>query len=103
MSASNWGICPKCLAREKSKAIFRQKRLEDNYGKISQTEFVEEEEKLRLLEDILEKPTLREDYEIGVNSIGEFSVTYSASCQAPDCGFEYRYEHCGEAELNIED
>jgi rubrerythrin len=89
MSADNWAKCPKCAdALEKD----RVKRIDDaakQYGKIPQHEW----EKLRdaaIKPEAEQEDTLREDYEIGVQSDGNFYVNYSGRCN--ECGFAFTYK-----------
>ena len=89
MSADNWAICPKCNA---AKIAAKEKQLLDagaSYGKVEPAEY------LRMLEaankPIDSESTLREDYEIEVDTNGEFSVDYRCLCN--DCKFAFRYKH----------
>ena len=89
MSADNWGICPKCKKLE----LQHKKQLEEDarklYGKISPEDY------LQLLKEIPDKKaldeTLREDYEIGVDSHGEFYISYGCHCDK--CGVKHSFNY----------
>lgn len=89
MSASNWGMCPGCCLVGEQIRQAAAARARGAYGQVS----AEEYERLRrlALDDKKPEATLREDYEIGTNTHGQFYVRYGASCEA--CGFKYTYNH----------
>jgi hypothetical protein len=87
MSADNWGICPKCKLDEIKRIEDLKLKAGEAYGKIPPEEYLElldEASKTRSYDN-----TLREDYEVGTDEDGEFSVSYSSFCT---CGFKYKYE-----------
>lgn len=87
MSADNWTICPKCKIKN-DKA--NEKHILDTaakYGKIPVEEYIQLAKETEM--PIILKPTLREDYEIGMAEKG-FYVSYS--CQCTECGFSFSYE-----------
>lgn len=89
MSASNWQQCPRCLKEAHLEKGAREKKAEEAYGKASPAEYnllIKEAAKPVKTED-----TLREDWELGVNSDGLFEVSYYCSCER--CGFKYQYKH----------
>lgn len=90
MSADNWAICPKCNAR---KIAAKEKLLLEAgaaYGKVKHDEY------LRMVEaanqPISLVPTMREDYEIGTDVTGVFSVSYGCSCRNCNFAFEFKEE-----------
>lgn len=91
MSANNWTGCPKCVAKFEEAKAKALRDAEASYGKVSPDEY------RRLIAQAeagkREEPedTMREDYEIGMEASGHFSVGYSASCTA--CGFRFRFKH----------
>jgi hypothetical protein len=88
MSADNWTYCPKCKKDNERKNAARLQEAQEAYGKIPAPDYlalVAAAEKPIPLED-----TLREDYEIGINSDGVFRVSYSCSCH--DCGFSFEFK-----------
>lgn len=89
MSADNWARCPKCLADHEAKAQADISDLKKHYGKMDADEF---SAKMADIKGRKQKPadTLREDYEIGVDSDGVFRLNYGCSCER--CGFEYTYQ-----------
>jgi len=87
MGASNWRKCPKCEGIVKAIKAELSSRASDAYGKCSPEEFLK-------LRDLGTKPInmpelLREDYQLGVYSDGQFSVGYSCSCSR--CGFSHDF------------
>lgn len=84
MSADNWRVCPKCKKTNESKGSL--------YGKVSEEEYLDSLNQLKVDEE-----TLREDYEIGIDERGEFYVDYSCRCQT--CGFGFHYKHSQMLEL----
>lgn len=89
MSADNWAICPRCKKKIEADKAQLVSKMEKSYGKIPVADFL-------YLKANADKPieweaTMREDYEIGVDDDGEFSMNYSCSCSM--CGFEFNYEY----------
>ena len=81
MSADNWAVCPKCKDTKKNVA-------EKAYGKVPQSEY------LNILADVAgyeKAEVLREDYEIGINELGVFYVSYECRCDR--CGFKFNFNH----------
>lgn len=79
MGADNWGVCPKCKE-------IAEKNIASAYGKVSEDEYLAILDKNKKVET-----SLREDYEIGVDSDGEFSISYSCHCSK--CGFKFEYKY----------
>lgn len=90
MGADNWAICPRCLKAATKEHEAKKKKAEDSYGKVSADKY------LALLEASKGEPeldsTLREDYELGVCTDGNFYVIYKGACDKCTFKFEYRYE-----------
>jgi hypothetical protein len=89
MSADNWTVCPVCFrnaVRKRSEAIVSARK---SYGKVTAEKFID---RLAAAEALAEEPeaSLREDYELGTNQDGEFSVSYACSCR--ECGFQYQFK-----------
>ena len=89
MSADNWAICPRCKAKKDVEAETRVKAAQDAYGKVSA-------EKYTQLLDAAKAPvaygnSLREDYRLGIDEDGDFTVSYRGSCR--DCGFSHEFKH----------
>ena len=89
MSADNWTICPQCCARAEKRREAMLKKAADSYGKISPEEYLKLREEAQKAPNV--EPTLREDYEIGMDETGFFEVAYSCACRA--CGFAHKHEH----------
>ena len=95
MSADNWAICPKCKLKSEKEYTEQLAYAKSQYGVISSDEYREliiEAEKPVIFEE-----SMREDYEIGVESDGEFSVSYSCCCQT--CGFLFKFKHEEKVEI----
>jgi hypothetical protein len=90
MSANNWARCPKCKEKEFSRRKKAEEKVKEFYGKISAEEYFE---KLKSLESKKTaeyvKPTIREDYEIGIDG-DVFKIKYSGVCS--ECGFKFTFE-----------
>lgn len=88
VSADNWTICPACMTVADKKHSTAKTRAEQAYGKVPAHEWMKLTELAKQEPEIHQ--TLREDYEIGICTDGEFYVKYSASCE---CGFSFSYEY----------
>lgn len=62
MSPDNWTTCPNCRAKDQAGELL---------GSLP--------------------PTLREDWDLGMNRAGEFEVIYSCSCKV--CGWAWKHRH----------
>lgn len=89
MSADNWGTCPKCLHTENLNQMKMIKKVVDAYGKMELNKWLELNNEAN--QEIVMQKTLREDYQIGIDSNGEFKIKYSAHCDK--CGFAFKHEH----------
>lgn len=94
MSADNWATCPQCLARAEMEKAELAKQAADAYGKMAEDDYAQLRAQSR--EDIALDPTMREDYELGVDLLGEFSISFSASCST--CGYRFTFERKVETE-----
>jgi hypothetical protein len=90
MSANNWRICPKCSAASNAAASEARKKTKEAYGCVSSTEYGKMVQQIKDWKSPGE--TLREDYELGVQKNGVFSVAYFATCTECGWSFEYRFE-----------
>lgn len=88
MSARNWRECPKCLRDGMKAREARIARVKSQYGRIPPDEWAqlksEAEEPLNIPD------TLREDYEIAVDTSGLFTVVYRCSCD--ECEFQFTFK-----------
>ena len=89
MSADNWAECPQCTKNKDVALIRAGKIVESGYGKVSKEDYNKAVSLIASV-GIEQEPTLREDYDIGVN-MGIYEVDYSASCGV--CGFNYSYKY----------
>lgn len=88
MSADNWGVCPQCKKITDKKNKQRILNVGKQYGKVSPEEFIKLSAEAS--QPIKVEETLREDYEIGVDDEGMFTVSYVCSCEV--CGFKYEFK-----------
>lgn len=87
MSADNWATCPSC-SQQKSLAL---RKLKAQYGKIPVEDYMQKLEEVESIEPTdNDKPTLREDYEIGIFD-EKFEISYYAQCEK--CGFKKKFKH----------
>ena len=88
MGADNWAYCPRC----KKKHDIELEKLRDKtakaYGKVSSEKYLEMLEQSQKPETLA--PSLREDYEIGIDEFGLFEVIYSGSCS--QCNFHFNFK-----------
>ncbi len=77
MSADRWSICPKCLQKHDD-------ALEAAYGKVSPTVYA------GMCSQELDT-NMREDWELGTDEEGKFSINYSCYCRS--CGFKFEHKH----------
>lgn len=96
MSADRWAICPKCKRDAEKQRDDKKLKAGKSYGKVTPGEYL-----AALAES--EKPTelgetFREDYWLGVNEDGFFSIDYSGSCGT--CGLDHKFKY--EKQLDIE-
>ncbi len=97
MSADNWAVCPNCRRNAESKYIQEEVLLEENYGKIPATEYAKllTQHQANSVQKILGDNTLREDYRIGIDKNGVFTVGYISCCDK--CGLTWKYNHSEQA------
>ena len=91
MSADNWATCPQCLSTAIREYELRKAAIEAAYGKVSIEEF---ESQRAALGEVPTRgamePTLREDYELGIDMKGKFEVEYYAGCS--QCRFAHTFK-----------
>ncbi len=95
MSANNWTLCPRCMKSVEARKAEDKASVEDAYGVIPSEEYAKRREEAH--EDIELDCTMREDYALGMNLLGEFTISFSASCS--NCGFHFLYEDKRQATL----
>jgi hypothetical protein len=88
MSANRWSSCPKCYANAVKEAERRARVAAESYGKVSPEEYLELRGAAENPPDV--EPTMREDWDLGVEPDGTFSIDYRASCNI--CGFRFRFK-----------
>jgi hypothetical protein len=93
MSANNWTDCPKCKRRRDVEAKAAMKKATDSYGKVSAEKYEANMRRALSIQGAELENSLREDYEIGIDSAGGFLVSYRGSCTADGCDFSFSYRH----------
>jgi hypothetical protein len=89
MSADNWTRCPTCEAKRQASIHTAEEEAVAAYGTVSVEEFDRLRDVSLAMKDAPVEDTLREDYSVGVNVAGQFSISYSCSCKV--CGFEWTH------------
>lgn len=99
MGADNWRVCPKCKA---GKAVAQRAKLreaalaaKEGYGKVSPEEYQALCRKLSEAEAEPEtgEETFREDFYIGTDENGLFTVVYHGECESEECKFTVKFKH----------
>lgn len=91
MSADNWAICPKCKSNREIMIKALRETVSASYGKATQDKFLAQMRDIANKETEEQEKTLREDYEMGMDEFGSFSIDYRAICSK--CGFKYSYDY----------
>ncbi len=91
MSADNWRQCPKCLIIRRENVEKSRQKIDDAYGKVSVAKYHLLVAEHAELEKKKVPETLREDYEMGMKTTGDFFCCYGCSCET--CGFSFNYNH----------
>ena len=91
MSADRWSRCPECIQQERKRSEAAKAKAREAYGQVTPDEYAMMLEAARY--NVVEKDTLREDWEVGQkwDAPGIFLVSYRASC--PVCGFTYKHRY----------
>ncbi len=95
LSNKQMSVCPKCwddLVDRKNKL---EQRCVNEYGKIPKEEFMELVEQSRVA--IEGQHSLLENYEIGMEQSGKFTVGYKCTCLS--CGFFFTFEHAEQVKV----
>jgi hypothetical protein len=100
MSANNWDECPRCLKKLANDVEKFKGKVALAYGKVSVGEYLAMQAELKKMEKERPGAALREDYELGVQSNGEFFVNYR--CECVECGFEFGFKHTQPVKLDKE-
>ena len=88
MGASNWAICPRCLARAREAEARLLAEVMARYGKVPLAEFDQARAAIKPV-DQEDFRTFREDYEISGVPTGTVTVSYGGRCEA--CGLELTF------------
>lgn len=97
MSADRWSVCPKCRVRQVAKRAATlkaaEKAVQEGYGKTSIDVFKQLVHTLEMEKSASPEgeETFREDYDIGTDENGLFTVDYLGQCQ--ECKFKVTYRH----------
>lgn len=95
LSTENHTQCPKCWDKLVDKKNKLKQRIVNEYGKTPKEEFMELVEESRLAIDATN--SLMENYEIGMERNGKFSIGYKCTCVS--CGFFFTFEHVEQAKI----
>lgn len=92
MSADRYSICPKCHEAHIQKLADLDKQIREAYGVLPFDEYEKLKELRELTEELDPKTTLREDWEIyidsGITPDATLNVSYEARCS--ECGFGFK-------------
>ena len=90
MSADNWTLCPTCYDawRARETQIFTEAM--NAYGKVGEREYHEIQASAKAFSEKRPDQTLREDWSIGTDEYGQFTVDYRSSCS--QCNYEFDYK-----------
>jgi hypothetical protein len=88
VGASNWAVCPRCLARAKAAEARKLAEVMASYGKIPVAEF---DAARAAIEPVHPRDvaTFREDYEITGAQDGAVVVSYAGGCET--CGLSLSF------------
>ena len=92
MSADNWAVCPRCVARAKKAEAKALAKVTGSYGKIPVAEFDAARAAIKPVRDE-DYRTFREDYEISGASDGVVTVDYSGHCSTCGLGLNFKDDH----------
>jgi hypothetical protein len=88
MSADRWSNCPRCLKRREDQTKRAVAILNEAYGKVSASEWLELKKELEITEPL--EPSLREDWEITLTG-DKLEIDYLCHCKV--CGMSDRFTH----------
>jgi len=97
VSANNWRDCPKCIAKATMKRARLSQEAQDSYGKV--TPALYQEMLLAVRECQHPENSMREDWQLGINTTGEFYVSYYANCD--ECGFKFSFKQERQLEIRV--
>lgn len=92
MSADNWAVCPRCVARAKKTEADQLAKVVATYGKIPVAEFDAARATIKPVRQV-DYETFREDYEIHGASGGVVTVDYSGHCSKCGLGLNFKDDH----------
>ena len=87
MSANNWTVCPKCKLES-------QQAAKTLYGSVPEDEYIKQ---LEAFKQAASETNMREDYELGTDGDGWFSISYS--CYCTKCHFRFDCSHSEQLDL----
>jgi hypothetical protein len=94
VSADNWAVCPRCLARERAAAEELAVLAAEAYGKVPVEEWqAMNATALEAIPDPEAFGTFREDYEFYGAGEGEVVAVYKGECQTCGLAVDFRHEH----------
>lgn len=89
MSADRWSVCPRCHAKRVKAIAKSAEKVDKSYGNVSVSAFDGLRAEHERMANAPEECTLREDWELGMGTEGEFTIDYRCSCE---CGFRFGFK-----------
>jgi hypothetical protein len=90
MSARNWTHCPRCLQKHTEFRDAEIRIAKALYGVVEPDEYAAAMQSAEAIPERPE-PSFRENWEIGIESDGFFSVSYGGNCTK--CDYSHEFEH----------
>jgi hypothetical protein len=92
VSANNWAVCPRCIARARKRESDQLAKVMASYGKIPVEQFDHARKSIEPVEES-DYRTFREDYEFYGAETGTIEVSYSGHCGACGLGLDFQQHH----------
>lgn len=92
MSADNWAVCPRCMARARKAEADKLAEVMASYGTVPVAEFDAARAAIKPVRD-QDYRTFREDYEIYGAEGGLVQVSYSGHCDVCGLSLDFKDEH----------
>jgi hypothetical protein len=93
VSADVWRVCPRCKQKAEAAIEAAEMAAAQSYGEVPANEWKLMVQKVAEMRRGFDSPdeTFREDYELGMDPDGEFSVGYHGQCEK--CGLKHSFKH----------
>lgn len=96
MSADNYAYCPKCLKRRRQEIAEAAANLENAYGKVGVDAYLLAHATFMKMSETDIGEFMREDYDLGVDRDGQFTVNFRCRCER--CQFIFNFKFQGPAD-----